>query len=131
LNGECCPIWTLVIDHMADAPVSQPQELEKLIALKAPPWCDSPFGPLSCDLSTSLAWGIASGDHQSVEIGSGSDIQLGDLRHAPMAASTVHGTFRVQASASRAGGISGACQPVTGQRAFPRADAHSAESCCR
>jgi L-fuconolactonase len=29
-----CPELTLVIDHMADCPVDQPQELEKLIALK-------------------------------------------------------------------------------------------------
>jgi L-fuconolactonase len=29
-----CPYLTLVIDHMADCPVDQPQELEKLIALK-------------------------------------------------------------------------------------------------
>jgi predicted TIM-barrel fold metal-dependent hydrolase len=29
-----CPDLTLVIDHMADCPVGQPQELEKLIALK-------------------------------------------------------------------------------------------------
>ena len=31
---EKLPDLTLVIDHMADCPVSQPQELEKLIALK-------------------------------------------------------------------------------------------------
>lgn len=29
-----CPNLTLVIDHMADCPVEQPQELEKLVALK-------------------------------------------------------------------------------------------------
>jgi L-fuconolactonase len=32
-----CPDLTLVIDHMADCPVDQPQELEKLIALKRHP----------------------------------------------------------------------------------------------
>jgi predicted TIM-barrel fold metal-dependent hydrolase len=31
---EKLPDLTLVIDHMADCPVDQPQELEKLIALK-------------------------------------------------------------------------------------------------
>jgi L-fuconolactonase len=33
-----CPDLTLVIDHMADCPVDQPQELEKLIALKRHAW---------------------------------------------------------------------------------------------
>jgi len=31
---ETLPEMTLVIDHMADCPVSQPKELEKLIALQ-------------------------------------------------------------------------------------------------
>ncbi len=34
---ERCPDLTVVIDHMADCPVDQPAELEKLIALKRYP----------------------------------------------------------------------------------------------
>jgi len=35
--ADGCPDLTVVIDHMADCPVDQPQELEKLIALKRHP----------------------------------------------------------------------------------------------
>lgn len=35
--ADRCPDLTIVIDHMADCPVDQPEELEKLIALKRHP----------------------------------------------------------------------------------------------